>query len=550
MGSLSTSRSGEVVFGTWVPEEEAKPETGVVGAKILVVEDDHLVALDIQTRLTRMGHYALVAYSGENAVREANETNFDLILMDIKLGGDIDGIEATNQIHAQSDVPVIYLTAYADNGTLERARASEPYGYVLKPFQERELRATIDMALQRHESDRRRWEQSEIQRFLSEASAHLSATLDYRAVARGAAELLVPRFADWCEIRLSQNDDTLPTFSFTRPNGELLHGDPDAPSRLVDEVMRTGRSEILTRIADAASLVDALGSGHLATLQGLGARSLICVPLLAREHVLGVLAMVSGRSRPRYDSSDLALVEDFCQRLGLALDNALLYRRAERAVRMRDDVLAIVSHDLRTPLAKILMQAEAVAEHPDLHETGHSIGRSVDRMNRLINDLLDASAINAGQLSLDLAKHGIARVCHEATELFRPAARLKAINLLERLPDDTVRVHCDRDRMLQVISNLIGNAVKFTPNGGTITIAVDATEREVRVEVADTGPGIVPEQVPHLFDRFWRGHAHGKGSGLGLFIARGIVVAHGASLEVETAVGLGTKFYFTLPAAT
>lgn len=549
MGSLSTSRTGEVVFGTWVPEEQ-QAETGVVGAKILVVEDDHLVALDIQTRLTRMGHYVLVAYSGENAVREASETNFDLILMDIKLGGSIDGIEATNQIHATSDVPVIYLTAYADNSTLERARASEPYGYVLKPFQERELRATIDMALQRHESDRQRWEQSEIQRFLSEASAHLSATLDYRAVARGAAELLVPRFADWCEIRLSQSDDTLPTFSFSRPNGEVMHGDASAPSRLVEEVMRTGRSEILTRIADASSLVDALGSSHLSTLQTLGARSLICVPLLAREHVLGVLAMVAGRSRARYDTSDLELVEDFCQRLGLALDNALLYRRAERAVRMRDDVLAIVSHDLRTPLAKILMQAEAVAEHPDLRETGQSIARSVDRMNRLINDLLDASAINAGQLSLESAKHSISKVVHEAAELFRPAARVQTVTLLERLPDDTVRVHCDRDRMLQVISNLIGNAIKFTPAGGTVTVSVEATPTDVRIEVSDTGHGIAPEHLPHLFDRFWRGHAQGKGSGLGLFIARGIVVAHGSTLEVETAVGLGTRFYFTLPTAT
>ena len=123
-------------------------------ARVLVVEDEHLVALDIQRGLERMGHHVTVAYEGERAVSLFDETRFDLVLMDIKLGGSLDGIEAAQAIRRRYDVPVIYLTAYADNQTLARARVTEPYGYVLKPFQERELRAAIDMALKRHATDR------------------------------------------------------------------------------------------------------------------------------------------------------------------------------------------------------------------------------------------------------------------------------------------------------------------------------------------------------------------------------------------------------------
>src|SRR6185436_17216425 len=125
---------------------------------ILVVEDDHLVALDIRRHLERMGHGVAVVHSGENAINKALETRFDLILMDIRLSGPIDGIEAARLIKASHDMPIVYLTAYADNQTLERARQTEPYGYVMKPFQERELKATIEMALQRHDTDARRWE--------------------------------------------------------------------------------------------------------------------------------------------------------------------------------------------------------------------------------------------------------------------------------------------------------------------------------------------------------------------------------------------------------
>ncbi len=525
-------------------EQEVRgPETS---AKILIVEDEHLVALDIELRLERMGHVPVVVYSGEDAIETAAETKFDLVLMDIKLKGLLDGIDTAQRLRSSYDLPIIYLTAYADNQTLDRARTTEPYGYVLKPFQERELKAAIEMALQKHEADVHRSQQQKLQRFLADASAQLAVTLDYHAVAVGASELLVPRYGDWCVIHLKETADLTPAFTYACPDGDESNGH-NRPGRLVEHVQETAKAQLLSPIPDAASLVDALGAQHIDTLRELGARSLMCVPLCARDQVIGTLTVVSGRLRPRFTPDDLLFLEDFGHRLGIALDNALLYRAAEHAIRMRDDVLAIVSHDLRTPLGTILMQAELLVGNPDVSKIGIGIMRSAHRMNRLIGDLLDASAINAGRLALDLRPNDIAEICHEAMDMFRSQAEARAITLDGSLPHESVHVACDRDRIVQVLSNLLGNAIKFTPRGGTVNLRVARVPTAVHFEVEDTGQGIAPEQVPHLFDRFWRGQTRNNGAGLGLFIARGIIAAHGTQLHVDTKLGVGSRFYFALP---
>jgi signal transduction histidine kinase/CheY-like chemotaxis protein len=541
MGSAVTDPQSPLASST-----EHEVRGAETSAKILVVEDEHLVALDIELRLERMGHVPVVVYSAEDALATAAETKFDLVLMDIKLKGALDGIDAAATLRSSYDLPIIYLTAYADNHTLERARATEPYGYILKPFQERELKAAIEMALQRHESDLQRTQQQKLQRFLADASARFAATLDYHAVAVGASELLVPRYGDWCAIYLKETSDLSPSFTYACPDGDESNGH-SRPGRLVELVQESGQPQLISPIPDAASLVDALGAHHIDTLRELGARSLMCVPLTARDQVIGTLTVVSGRLRPRFTQTDLLFLEDFAHRLGIALDNALLYRAAERAIRMRDDVLAIVSHDLRTPLGTILMQAELLVGNPDVSKIGVGIMRSAHRMNRLIGDLLDASAINAGRLALDLRPNDAGEICHEAMDMFRSQAEARAISLVGALPHETMHVTCDRDRIVQVLSNLLGNAIKFTPRGGTVTVRVARHSSAVHFEVEDTGQGIAPEQVPHLFDRFWRGQSRNNGAGLGLFIARGIIAAHGTELHVDTKVGVGSRFHFDLP---
>ena len=465
----------------------------VTGTRVLVVEDEHLVALDIQLRLARMGYAAEVAFSGSEALRKTGERRFDLILMDIKLRGAIDGIEATRAIHAYADVPVIYLTAYADTPTVERARLTEPYGYLLKPFQDRELEVTIDMALQRYSSDRQRAEQQQLQRFLSEASARLAESLDYRHVAAAIADLLVPRYADWCMLHLHETADGLPAFTYRHP-------DREAP--LLDETT---------------------------------------LDLVARGVTLGTLTIAG-------TTGEIAMLEDVAHRLAMALDNALLYRRAERAVRMRDDVLAIVSHDLRGPLSTIMLRAHALVRRPGVAKLGQSILSVAGRMNRLIGDLLDASAINAGKLPVTFATHDIGDLVREVCEMFHAQAAQRRIDLVEIALDDHLRVRCDRDRIFQVLANLVSNALRFTEPPGRVTVSYERAVETVRIAVTDTGIGIPPHQLPHLFERFWQApRPAADGNGLGLFIAQGILREHGGELTVDSTVGVGTTFAFELP---
>ncbi|MBV8760977.1 MAG: response regulator [Deltaproteobacteria bacterium] len=477
----------------WTHSTDDLHAAPITGTRVLVVEDEHLVALDIQLRLARMGFAAEVAFSGSEALRKTGERRFDLVLMDIKLRGALDGIEATRAMHAYTDVPVIYLTAYADTPTVERARQTEPYGYLLKPFQDRELKVTIDMALQRHSSDRQRAEQQQLQRFLSEASARLAESLDYRHVAHAIAELLVPRYADWCSLRLYETADGLPEFTYRHP-------DRDAPP--LDETM---------------------------------------LPLVARNVTLGTLTIVGS-------IGDGAMLEDVAHRLAMALDNALLYRRAERAVRMRDDVLAIVSHDLRGPLSTIMLRAQALVRRPGVAKLGHSILSVAGRMNRLIGDLLDASAVNAGKLTLATATHDVGELVGEVSEMFHGTAARRGIDLVELGLDDGLHVLCDRDRIFQVLVNLVSNALRFTAPSGVVRVSYERRGELVRIAVSDTGIGIPPHQLPHLFEQFWQApRPASDGNGLGLYIAQGILREHGSELTVESTVGVGTTFAFELP---
>ncbi len=495
-------------------------------AKILVVEDQHLVALDLQRRVEHMGHAVTVAYSGEQALEQSASAPFDLILMDIKLTGPVDGIEAARRIHGIHDIPVIYVTAYADHQTIERARVTEPYGYLVKPFQERELKAAIEMALQRHANEKRRWEQQRLHTFLTEASARMAESLDYVAVAGATAELVVPRYADRCLIHLREKEDDIPALSYTHPEGATFGDRAAAVVRAVEEQV-------------SGPVVTGVESGG----------SILCVPIGESDRPLGALLLECDPNRPAYSQADLGFATDLGQRLGMALSNALLFRKAERAIRMRDDVLAIVSHDLRTPLGTIMLQAETLQDHPTLQKIGQAIVRAARRMDRLIGDLLDASAINAGQLGLEMGLHRVGDLVHDAVDAFRSQAEAHTIHLVETVECQEAQISCDRDRILQVLSNLLSNAIKFTPQDGTITVAAERRDHAVQLSVSDTGPGIAPDQIGHLFDRFWRGQPRRNGAGLGLFIVRGILAAHGSRIDVDSRPGAGARFTFSLPVA-
>ena len=224
------------------------------------------------------------------------------------------------------------------------------------------------------------------------------------------------------------------------------------------------------------------------------------------------------------------------------------------AVRARDEVLAVVSHDLRNPIGTIAAAAELLAEvgMPPERQAEHLeiIRRAAHRINRLIQDLLDVATIEAGRLSVRTKRVDLVELVEEVGSQMRLGADLEGVDLSVHVPAELPAVEADRDRILQVMSNLIGNGLKFTPSGGKVTVVAERAPGGVSVTVSDTGPGIEPEMEQHLFDRFWRGRgANLRGAGLGLAIVKGILEAHGTRVDVETEVGRGSAFSFTLPTA-
>jgi signal transduction histidine kinase len=237
----------------------------------------------------------------------------------------------------------------------------------------------------------------------------------------------------------------------------------------------------------------------------------------------------------------------------MAIENARLYRASVDATRLRDQVLGVVAHDLRNPLSTILTQVWALKRDPlELERRSRKplevIERAARRMNRLIEDLLDVALMEAGQLTIERAQLSASGLVVEAVEMQRPLASSSSIELRVEVDPDVPDVLGDRDRLLQVFENLIGNAIKFTNAGGRITAGAASRDEDVVFRVADTGCGIASENLPRVFDRFWQATRAGRqGAGLGLAITKGIVEAHGGRIWVESTAGSGSTFFFAIP---
>lgn len=229
--------------------------------------------------------------------------------------------------------------------------------------------------------------------------------------------------------------------------------------------------------------------------------------------------------------------------------------QAQRAVHDREDLLALVSHDLKNPLSVILMTVASMLKRLDSSSIAHAneqlqtVLRSAERMNRLIRDLLDSASVDAGKLVVDPQLIGVASLVEEAIDAVLPLAVAKTVAIDTDVAEDIPRVWADGSRVQQVFANLLGNALKFTPRGGRLTLAAAPVGDRVQFSVSDTGPGIAEDDVPHLFDRFWQSRRTARlGSGLGLSIVKGIVLAHGGQVWVRSTVGAGSTFFFTLRA--
>jgi signal transduction histidine kinase len=385
--------------------------------------------------------------------------------------------------------------------------------------------------------------------FLASAGQELAASLDYQQTIDALARLVVPNLADLCSIDIDDEEGQL-------RRAAIKHRDAGTEKRLSAQigeavVLPDGVARIIADrsprlVGGSTTLYEYLGS------EGDGSRSFIVMPLISRGQTLG-LVIAAARQGRTFTDDDLMLFAELARHASLAIDNARLYLHSQQAVRAREEVLAIVSHDLRNPLnavtlaASLLKTSESIAEED--REQLDLISVSANRMSRLIADLLDATRLEGGKrLPIQPQRVEVGQLMREARELFRAQAAAGGIAL--QLDDATSLppVHADRDRIMQVLSNLIGNAMKFTPAGGTICCRAEKKDREVLFRVSDTGSGIPQEHVHHIFTPYWQAkRAERMGAGLGLAITKGIVESHGGKIWVESEPGKGTTFFFTLP---
>lgn len=282
-----------------------------------------------------------------------------------------------------------------------------------------------------------------------------------------------------------------------------------------------------------------------------GIRSLLGAPMRVRDRWTGVVSVATSERR-EFSCDELQLLELVADRIGTIIDNATLYEQSLNAIRSRDAVMGIVSHDLRGPLGAIQMSMELLAhDDPRVAKAVSTVKRSVALMIRLIGDLTDVGSLEAGHLSIKLSSEDARALLREVVEGARPAASKKSIRLETQLPGLEVVLACDRNRVIQVLTNLLSNAIKFTPSGGSITLRlVQVDTSHARWSIADTGCGIAAADLSHVFERYWQAPATAHhGTGLGLAIAKGIVEAHGGIMSVESRIGRGTTFSFTLPLA-
>jgi PAS domain S-box-containing protein len=397
------------------------------------------------------------------------------------------------------------------------------------------------------------------QRFLAKLSETLVQSMQYERTLEELSRIVVPFLADWSVVDIFDE-------KFGAKRIAVIHSDSNkaeyvsdlksrspSASRLGNNLMniRAGLP-ILVKEVDWNEVSKKLHPSHAQTIRNLGVQSYMIIPLRARGRTFGTLSLVSTHSV--FSSKDLAFAEEVGQRAALAADNARLYEEAQRAIQSREDTIAIVSHDLKNPLSTICLGTQLLQQNFSSFLPDHcksiltNVYRSATQANRLIHDLLDFTKIESGNFKVEMIRAELGDVIQDALAQNRFLASQKKIYLTVEIYPNPCFVVIDPFRINQVISNLVGNAVKFTHPGGHVSVFAHMGERELFLSVQDNGPGIPPSVLPFLFDRYYQPESSKRqGTGLGLYISKGIVEAHGGEISVKSELGKGSCFSFHLP---
>ncbi|HEY3134109.1 MAG TPA: PAS domain-containing sensor histidine kinase [Gemmatimonadaceae bacterium] len=406
---------------------------------------------------------------------------------------------------------------------------------------------------------RKRFEQRE--KFLAEAGEKLAASFGSTETLAQVARLAIPAIADGCIL------DNRVANGFLA--GATAHVDP-AIEEILDDVTLAGvrippkghplievlerRAPVLLQSNAASRLLEASTlPAYLRAMKAMNPESALFLPLVAREQLIGVLTLF--RAKGGFDGDDLQFAEDLARLAALALDNARLHDTVRASLRSRDEMVGVVSHDLRNPVAAVKMLSRTLlrGDDPAQNESRNSIeliAQAADQMDALIRDLLDVNRLDAGKLAIAPVAVDPSTLLTESLQTLRPLVEEKGIALDVKIEDDLPKVMADRERIQQTISNLVGNAIKFSSGGGRIVVRARKDSDAVVISVLDTGRGIAADQLPRVFDRYWQSsRTDRQGAGLGLAIAKGIVETHGGRIWIESKPGEGTNASFTLPAA-
>lgn len=521
------------------------------------------------------------ADSAAAACAALDRAAIDVVILDLTLP-DARELEALHRVRAAAaGLPVIVLTGRADEALAVEALRAGAQDYILKPppegaalrrilrhARERErLLHELDSALRTSAVAARRW------RLLAQVGSAVTPSCAPAAAIAEVARLLVPEAAD-CFAFYLVGDDELPAVV------EVRHTDPSRAAEL-EECLRglvaaaggdgadppgDARGDPLAEALHDASIARGAADLRRPLLEALGAASGVAVPLRVRGRCRGLILLASAT-----DGHDSAADVDFARSLGdrvsLALEQARLFRQTERALAARDLAVGIVSHDLGNPLSTIQLCAAALLDDhapsvDGMRQMAQIIQRSAAWMQQIAWDLVDRSSLEAGRLTLERQPVDVADAIGAVQAMFALDAEEHALEFAVESDADLPRVDADVRRLLQVLSNLLSNAMKFTPAGGRVVLSARASEDEeptvsrpaggglggVRFAVSDTGPGIPREDLDHVFDWFWHSRRQGRsGAGLGLAIAQGLVRAHHSDLQVDSRPGRGCTFSFTLP---
>jgi signal transduction histidine kinase len=321
-------------------------------------------------------------------------------------------------------------------------------------------------------------------------------------------------------------------------------------------VLRTREPMLVTDVDEARLASFAQDAEHLKQMQALGVSSFVLVPLVARGREIGAIGLVSTSPERPFTTEDLDVANDLAVRAALAADNARLYRSAQEADQAKSNLLAVISHDLRTPLNSIMGHVELLAMGlPDKLSDGslqrvERIRLSAAHLVYLIDELLSFARLDGGHEKLRVQEIDACTIAHEVASVVEPLAEARSIAFETELPDAQTLVASDPDRLRQVLLNLLGNAIKYT-DSGTVRLTLHTTEKDICWEISDTGVGIDPAHLDRIFEPFWQAdptqRARNGGTGLGLSVVRRLVRLLGGTITVRSDVGRGSTFRVRLP---